>query len=101
MEFSCRCHSTTGGITSLMCLPFGLWAPDNIDVIVQVGVDCDVGGGVSSIESALWCGVNANYRHIFELDLRWILYRNTIADRQDPGTYRLAMSSGLVRPLNQ
>ena len=28
MEFSCRCHSTTGGITSSTLLPFGLWAPD-------------------------------------------------------------------------
>ena len=28
MEFSCRCHSITGGITSLTPLPFGLWAPD-------------------------------------------------------------------------
>ena len=27
MEFSCRCHSTTGGITSSTLLPFGLWAP--------------------------------------------------------------------------
>ena len=27
MEISCRCHSTTGGITSLTLLPFGLWAP--------------------------------------------------------------------------
>ena len=27
MEFSCRCHSTTGGIASLTLLPFGLWAP--------------------------------------------------------------------------
>ena len=29
MEFSCRCYSTTGGITSLTLLPFGLWTPDN------------------------------------------------------------------------
>ena len=27
MEISCRCHSTTGGITSSALLPFGLWAP--------------------------------------------------------------------------
>ena len=27
MEFSCRCHLTTGGITSLTLLPIGLWAP--------------------------------------------------------------------------
>ena len=27
MEFSSRCHSTTGGITSSTLLPFGLWAP--------------------------------------------------------------------------
>ena len=31
MEFSCRCHSTTGGITSSTLLPFGLWAPGITD----------------------------------------------------------------------
>ena len=32
MEFSCRCHSTTGRITSSMLLPFGLWAPAPVGV---------------------------------------------------------------------
>ena len=32
MEFSGRCHSTTGGITSSTLLPFGLWAPGNTHV---------------------------------------------------------------------
>ena len=31
MEFSCRCYSTTGGITSLMLLHFGLLAPGRVD----------------------------------------------------------------------
>ena len=35
MEFSCRCHSTTGGITSSTLLPFGLWAPGSIQVHVR------------------------------------------------------------------
>ena len=32
MEFFCRCHLTTDGITSLTLLPFGLWAPADIDL---------------------------------------------------------------------
>ena len=32
MEFSCRCHLTTGGITSSTLLPFGLWAPGCADL---------------------------------------------------------------------
>ena len=34
MEFSCRCHLTTGGITSLKLLPFGLWAPGKQEAVV-------------------------------------------------------------------
>ena len=35
MEFSCRCHSTTGGITSSTLLPFGLWAPGSTNWLVS------------------------------------------------------------------
>ena len=36
MEFSCRCHSTTGGITSSTLLPLGLWAPGMTDVVKRM-----------------------------------------------------------------
>ena len=36
MEFSGRCHSTTGGITSSTLLPFGLWAPGLIQVQILI-----------------------------------------------------------------
>ena len=39
MEFSCRCHLTTGGITSSTLLPFGLWAPDDTDEPICDGSD--------------------------------------------------------------
>ena len=36
MVFSCRCHSTTGGITSLTLLPFELWAPDTYTLAICI-----------------------------------------------------------------
>ena len=36
MEILCRCHLTTGGITSLTLLPFGLWAPVAIRLHLEI-----------------------------------------------------------------